>query len=92
MPRFQDGRRADLRNLGADIDQDADIEVGAADPGRLDDAKEAGRMQIAFGVVRQAAQALAVGGAFVELGSSARARRTISSWLTPANEAASSAA
>ena len=54
------GRRADAGDLGADIDEDADIEIGAADPGGLGDAEQAGFVQVALGLVGQPPQLLAL--------------------------------
>ena len=50
----------DPGELGADIDEDADIEIGAADPGGLGDAEQAGFMQVALGLVGQPPQPLAL--------------------------------
>ncbi len=60
------GRRADAGDFGADVDEDADIELGAADAGRLAHAKQAGGMQVALGLVGHAAQLLAGLGPFGE--------------------------
>jgi hypothetical protein len=57
-------RRADPGQDGADVDEDADVEIGAADPRRLHDPEQAGLVQVALGVVRQPAQPLAGLGAF----------------------------
>jgi hypothetical protein len=62
------GRRADARQGGADIDEDADIELGPADALGLHEAEQAGVVQVAFGVVGQAAQLLASLGAGRKLG------------------------
>ncbi len=61
------GRRADSCNLGADIDENADIELGTADTGWLGDAEESGGVQFALSFVRQSAQAFAFRGAFGDL-------------------------
>ena len=61
-------RRADARQRGADIDEDADIELGPADAAWLHEAEQARVVQVALGVVGQAAQLLAGLGAGRELG------------------------
>jgi hypothetical protein len=68
LPRFHDVDGHTWAISAQTSTRDADVELGAAHPGRLDDAKKARQVQVAFGLVRQAAQALAVGGAFIELG------------------------
>jgi hypothetical protein len=60
------GRGAGLRQFGADIDEDADIELGAANPGRLGDAEQAGHMKVTLGLVGQSPQLLAGLGALGE--------------------------
>jgi hypothetical protein len=58
------GGWANLCDLGANIDKDADIEISAADARRLRDAEEAQLVQITLGLVRQAPQPLAFRDAF----------------------------
>src|SRR6185369_6991450 len=53
------GRGTDLRQFGAHIDEDTDIELRAADTSRLDDAEQARIMQVALGLVGQPPQPLA---------------------------------
>ncbi len=55
------GRRADPGDLRTDVDQDANIEIGATDPRGLHDPEQSGAMQVAFGLVGHAAQLLAFG-------------------------------
>ena len=52
-------RRAGARQRGADIDEDADIELGPADALGLGEAEQAEIVQVALGLVGQAAQLLA---------------------------------
>jgi len=56
-------RGADAGDRGAGVDQDADIEIGAARARRLDHAEEAALVQVAFGFVGQPPQRLARRGA-----------------------------
>ena len=59
-------RRIALRQHIGAIDQRDIIEFGAADPLRLHDPEQAGIMQIAFGLRRQAPQFLGFGGAIAQ--------------------------
>ena len=53
------GRGADLGELGADIDEDADIELRAADAARLRDPEQPHLVQVLLGLVGQSPQLLA---------------------------------
>ena len=59
-------RRITLREHIGAIDQRDVIEFGAADPLRLHDPEQAGIMQIAFGLRRQASQLLGLGGTIAQ--------------------------
>ena len=60
-------RRIGLPERIGAIDQRDIVEFGAADPLRLHDPEQAGVMQIAFGLRRQAPQLLGPGSAFAQL-------------------------
>ena len=70
-------RRIRLRERIGAIDQRDVIEFGAADALRLHDPEQAGIMQIALGLRRQASQFFGPGGAIAQLGISALARSTM---------------
>ena len=51
---------ASARDDGAGVHEDADIEIGAADPLRLDHAEQAGPVEVALRLVGETALLLAV--------------------------------